>query len=951
MAFPGPLAGCTPVREDTAGMDSFPNVPSGIVGREAELAEIQEFLSSVPGGPVAVLLQGPAGIGKTTIWQSGVSGARVLGYQVLQARPAAAETELSFTALGDLLRPNLPELLPALPSPQARALEVALLEADPGADHPDPTAVSVAVSTSLRSLSTRAPVVLAIDDVQWLDPSSASVLRFALRRLIDVPFGVLATSRTGADGGDPLEVRSVLPDAAVRVVGVGPMPIEDLARLVGERIGKALGRPILVRLAEASRGNPFFAVEMARAILEAGEEVVPDQPLPVPRDLQEALGTRLSGLSDSALEVLVVASALARPTPTDVAAAVGERSRVMEALREAEEAGVINVSKARISFTHPLFASTIYSSAPWARRRLLHEHLSRIVEDPEDRANHVALATDGHDLTVARILEDAAQHAASRGAPAGAASFLERALTFVPPDHQDDGRRIVMDAARRHTESGNHLRAKALAEQAIASSTSGRSRAQALMLLASIVGGTEGAEGAADLYRQALAEAEGDETVEADVHQQLAWTMSWLGEVRAALDHATRAVELTERSDDLRVVASALVSRAQYEFHLGMDSARTWLERAEEIERQHPGVVPLEDSPRSVAAMHAAWSDDLAGARRLFQEVYRQAVALGDDTERAAVLYYLTAVECDAGNWDVARRHAEEGYDVLAQSGNEARRAALLYARGLVYGRLGWEREARACHEECTEIAERRAQRWILARNLSALGFLELSLGRPRRALEPLQRGASIFLRMGIEEPGSFHVLPDYVEALIAVHDLERAEDMTAWQQQRGEARGRVWALATAARCRALIEAARGALDPALREANRSLELLEKVSYPFERGRSLLVKGAIERRGKQRRAARDSLEAALAEFARLGAPLWADRAKAELQRISGRTRGFDDLTPTELQVARLVAQGLTNREVADRLFMTVRTVEANLSRIYRKQGVRSRTQLVQKLAG
>jgi hypothetical protein len=224
----------------------------GIVGRESELARVQAFIGSVPAGPSALLLEGAAGIGKTTLWHAGVSLARARGHRVLSCRAAESEARLSYAALGDLFDFELPDL----PAPQRRALDAALLRAEVEGAPPDQRAVSLASLGVLRALAAAGPVVVAIDDVQWLDAPSARVLAFVVRRLEDAPIRVLAALRVGS-GGDPLGLGRTGPLPLQRLP-VSPLGEEAMARLLRDRTGGGLTHPILRRLHRISEGNPFL---------------------------------------------------------------------------------------------------------------------------------------------------------------------------------------------------------------------------------------------------------------------------------------------------------------------------------------------------------------------------------------------------------------------------------------------------------------------------------------------------------------------------------------------------------------------------------------------------------------------------------------------------------------------------------------------------------------------
>jgi DNA-binding CsgD family transcriptional regulator len=242
-------------------------------------------------------------------------------------------------------------------------------------------------------------------------------------------------------------------------------------------------------------------------------------------------------------------------------------------------------------------------------------------------------------------------------------------------------------------------------------------------------------------------------------------------------------------------------------------------------------------------------------------------------------------------------------------------------------------------------VAEASGETLLLIPNVAVLGFLELSLGNVTEADAYLSRAIELEQAMGVREPAYFRVVPDAIEALVALGRVDEAESLLEPFEAAGEDLRRAWTIATGGRCRALVVAARGDLDGASAAADEAVRVHDQLPLPFELGRTLLVRGTVERRAKRKREARDTLSTALEIFEGLGAALWAEKARAELARIGGRAPSSMELTPTEARVAELVAAGSTNREAADALFVSVHTIEANLKRIYRKLGIRSRTEL------
>ena len=357
---------------------------------------------------------------------------------MLSARPAEAERELSFSGLGDLLAPAL-DRVEALSPPRRRALEVALLLASDEQTAPDPRALGLATLDLLRLLAEEEPLLVAVDDTQWLDPPSRETLAYALRRLDREPIALLAACRPGADAlGD-----------SERVV-VGPLSVGALHELIRNRIG-AVPRPTLVRVHETSGGNPFFALELVRAL--EGRELPPGEALPVPATLSALTASRFERLGAEAREALLYVAALARPTREVVTAAVGEHAG--SALRAAAAAGVIEADGSRLRFTHPLLASVRYGSATRDERARVHRRLAGLVTDAEERGRHLGAAATAPDAGVAAALDEAAAAARARGTPAAAAELAESAVRLTPADDPASGLRRIGTAADHHFAAGS----------------------------------------------------------------------------------------------------------------------------------------------------------------------------------------------------------------------------------------------------------------------------------------------------------------------------------------------------------------------------------------------------------------------------------------------------------------------------------------------------------------
>jgi DNA-binding CsgD family transcriptional regulator len=918
----------------------------GIVGREGELALVTPFVGSVSEGPSALLLEGAAGIGKTTLWHAGVSIARARGHRVLACRAAESEARLSYAALGDLFDFELPEL----PAPQQRALDAALLRAEVEGAPPDQRAVSVASLGVLRALARSGPVIVAIDDVQWLDVPSVRVLAFVVRRLEDAPIRILAALRVGS-GGDPLALGQTGPLPLQRVP-IGPLGEEAMTRLLRGRTEGSLTHPILRRLHHISEGNPLFALEIARALTRRGVRPAPGEPLPVPEDLQELLGARLAALPPGAADGLLVVAATARPTEELVVAAAERRDRASAGLRRAEAAGVLQRADGRLAFTHPLLGSTVYAEATPHARRGVHRRLAELVDDPEEQARHLALAANGPDLQVTRALEEAGRHARARGAPDAAAELLELARKLTPPEDGAGLRRRSVAAAEYHFDTGDATRATALLEEAIAAARPGRDRAHILFRLASIswydMPRVQG------LAEQALQEAGDAADIRAAIHEHLAWVGIYRGDLAFAAEHTRASMDWVRRIADPAIRSESLSTFAMVEFLVGRP-ARDLMAEAVQLEdvamREDPGsLTAVFTASRTCHGLQLLWAGQLGAAREVLHQELTEYERLGRYVARVELLTYLAEVECRAGNWEVAARHAQEAYDIDVESGWTLARGHTLFPRALVAALTGDVDAARSDAEEGLRRCLRNEDLLDASCNRAVLGFLELSLSNPAAAMERLEPVLAFLDGTGSPEPGIVPCLPDAIEALVSLGRLEEAEALLERLERQGRALDRPWALATAGRGRGLLSAARGDLSAARSALEQALVEHRRVPQPFELARTLLVKGEVERRAKQKRAARSTLEQALGLFLALGAPLWAQRAREDLARVGGAMLPSSELTPTEQRIAQLVGEGKKNREVAEALFISVKTVEANLSRIFHKLGVRSRTELTRRIA-
>jgi DNA-binding CsgD family transcriptional regulator len=909
------------------------------LGRDAELAEVDEFLIRVRAGSCALAVEGEPGIGKTTVWSETLRRAREAGMRVLSCRPAAAEAKLSFSGLSDMLAPVGAEPLDRLPEPQRNALEVALLRVAPEAPALDPRLVGTALLSLLRLLSVTGPVIVAVDDTQWLDAPTGSVLAFASRRLDSEPVGVVCASRPSPNHP---ELLASLERERVARVRLGPLETEALRALIAERVSRPLPLPLLTRIAEASGGNPFHALEVAR-LLPDGDVALEGARLPVPEDVRSLARSRVGALPETTRAALLRAAVLAAPEIRFVDA---------DALAPAEEIGLVRVdARGRIEFSHPLFAAAIYSSASVTQRREAHRAVAAELVDPEERARHLALGSSRPDPAVAAELDAAAELACSRGAPDAAADLVELALLQTPGADEPARLARLERAAALHADAGNPERARELLATLLREPAPDRLRAQALRLRATLESHAESFATALETATEALAAAGGEPSMAAAIELDIAFYLVGLGAVGEALRHAEAAVGRAELpGEDPSVLGDALAVVTMVGFLNGDGLRQERLDRAlalEDPDRPRS----LFTAPRFIAGLLLIWTGRLREGAGTLEELRGERMERGVETDLPAFSVYLAWAYLQLGETD--RAHELSMRDAAA--------VELLQDRGLI----ALARSAGALvSAQRGDVAAARTDAAVALENLTglewwtgtvwprwALGFAELSAGRPAEAHAALAPLTEALPSMGLADPAGLIFVPDEVESLIALGELDRAEPLIELLGRLGQAHDRAWAIAAAQRGRGLLAAARGDLDGAVALLEAALLQHERVEMPFERGRTLLALGRVRRRRKKWAQAREALREALTLFRRSGAPLWAEAAQTELARAGDRAADPTELTPTERRVAELAASGLTNQEVAERAFLTVKGVEANLTRAYRKLGIRSRTALPGALQG
>ncbi|MGY4649068.1 DNA-binding CsgD family transcriptional regulator [Mycobacterium sp. URHB0021] len=910
---------------------------AGIASRPAEEAAVAEFLDSAAGAPAALVIEGEPGIGKTTLWLSSLERARGRGFQVLSARVATAESVCAYASLADLLAGVLPAVWAALPDPQRIAVDRVVSREDAVTPATDQRAVAAAFLSVIDHLSDDAPVLVAIDDLQWLDPSSAYVIAYAARRLSG-PVGFLAAVRTDSDSGDVASWLQLPRPEAVHRIELRPLTSRALHTVVSENLGRPVPRVTMTRIHEASGGNPFYAIELARALEEGAVELLP-------HTLADLVRARIGSLDPAIHDALLAAACLATPTVEVVGRAIAmDNDHLVEVLEAAERKGIIAIEGHRIRFTHPLLASGVYTEASSTQRRVMHGRLAEVIDESELRARHLALSAATGDQDALRALDAAAASADARGAPAAAAELLELAIALGGDTVE---RRIRL--AAHCFDAGDPGRARALLERAIAGMKPGPPRAHARHTLAIVRFIDDGYPETVQLLMRALDEDDPDPALRTRMLVALSHALFNIGKPEAARDRAEEAVAQADRLGDRGLVSQALGVRAMLHFLRGDGIDEPGLARALELE-DHESFTPTALKPSVECALILGWTGELDKSYEQMRAIQQRCIEKGEEGELIFIDFHVVVNRIWRGDFGEAKRVAAASMELAGQLGGEfpVMLSRIIRAWLAAFGES--EDDARAAIADAIDASKRNGSTWLEEWSLTALGFLETSLGNHEAALNTLEpllvRHASM--------PNSTEIfaasfVPDAVEALTALGRVDEAAYLADTMESNGRRLGRAWMLAVGARCHSMALAAGGDTDAALAAAHRAMAEHDRVPMPFERARTQLFLGQLtDRRQTEDPAA--ALRAALTTFERLGTPLWADRARAELTRTEAARRRPAGLSTAEQRVAELAATGMTNRDVAAALYISPKTVEATLARVYRKLGIKSRGELGRRIA-
>jgi DNA-binding CsgD family transcriptional regulator len=885
-----------------------------LVGRDREVRRIEELVAFGAQGARFVVIRGEAGIGKTALWDLALGRHRSAGHRVLATRPAEDAPGGALGGLADLFGGD---------GASAAALDPDLDRYERGR----------AVLAALRRRTGEAPTVVGIDDVQWLDPPSAGALRYAFRRLLDEPVLVLATEL--ADPGEAPEPSTVPADRR-EDIHLGPLTLAGTRRVLAGA-GISIPRPLLQRIHELAGGNPLYALELGRAAEARGEVALAS----VPPTLGEALAARLEGLPADALAVLRCAAALG-PAPAEAIGRCAGADDAGPAIAESVRRGVLAVGDDLVvRFAHPVLASVVATRTDAADRRAVHARIADLEPDADARARHLALARTEPDEAVAAELDAAARRAAHRGASAVAADLARHSVRLTPGDDLAGRVRRTMAAILHRAAAGDKAAALAECESLVALMPPGRPRAEAITLRVGLdfAGGDR-------FLTQALAEAGDDDLLRGRILELQGWlAMTYRGELRRGLALSEQALELAEWLGDATLEMLAASSVAAGGVLLG-DPRPGLMDRALELAARQTGP-RVGRWPQGIHGRLCLWCGQLGEARGILESLHADFARSGLEFQRPYRLFDLAELEVAAGNLDRAGELAADGIEAAVDAGNSQAAAWLSYPAGVAAAHRG---DAAGAREAALELHRSVTGRDGITRLVMAshvLGLAALASGRPARAVAEMAAGLDGARAAGLRLPSVAAVLPDSIEAAAMTGDAEACAALAEELQCDADAVGQPWVDASAHRGLGLaaLAARRAEAADLLGEAAGAFD---RLGYRLDAARALLLEGHALRRAGRRNLAADVLTDAHARLTAIGATAWRAHAATELGRVApGRERA--ELTPAERRVAELVAAGRRNREIAGELFVSVATVEANLTRIYRKLGVRNRTELARAL--
>jgi DNA-binding CsgD family transcriptional regulator len=923
----------------------------GDLVRSAEWRQVRVFAETIRAVPAALAVQGEAGAGKSTLWRAGIQAAAAAGYRLLRSEPSASEADLSFAGLSDLLAGVLPLVADQIPDPQREALEIALLLRPAGGEPPAARAVGLAVLAALRRCLAEGPVLMAIDDVQWVDEASREALTFALRRVPGGPLSLLVAVRAGA-AADPLTAGAPAPShgwrdllsaiPAADVIDLAPLDLWQVQNLLPRTVTAAQAREV----ARQSRGNPFWALQISASLKGADSQVPP---------LARTLTDRLSrSLSSGAAAALAVVAAAGRIGLRDALAVLDKLDDPATAVDEAVLAGVVVETGDRLSAAHPLIAAAAVESLPPGRRAQLYRRLAGASPSPERYAHFTALAAGpGPDSAVAEALDAAAAAAHARAGNAAAAQFAAQSVLFTPESDQAAliRRRIrageLLFLAGDMDLSLEHLELLDLDRLATADLE------QALPLLLDLTDFIQGTAAATAIVTHAVGAARAGEAGP----RRRALVLALASDVVYGIPRGRRdaAIEAISCAEATGAPADAALHRALVNLFIAKVTAAEGLDTGllDRAARLEAGLPPtrLHDS----ADMHRGWcryTEDLDTARSALRRCIDRARDLGDDWALATFSCFLATTAVLAGDYAAAAAAVDAAdaaaawYDWPPHPWHVEPRCELLIRDGDLEGAAGLVDESLPGDADASSTAR------ITARFMGAClrGKVSAWRGDHAATIRHLERAAWCADQLDWADPGvrcGLDIL--LAEAYLGVGRTDDARRISAWLRELGGRLGRPALTGDARRIDAVLQAEAGDLDAAAVAARAAVAAHESSPLRPELARSLLVLGRIERRRKARRQSRDALARAHELATQMGHRPLLTQIEQELPRVAAGRSGTE-LTATERRVADLIAAGATNRDAAATLFVSVRTVETHVAAIYRKLGVRTRAELARRIA-
>jgi DNA-binding CsgD family transcriptional regulator/tetratricopeptide (TPR) repeat protein len=903
--------------------------------RQGDSHAVRSFLDRALSEPAGMVVEGEAGIGKTTFLWNVAETAAAEGFRILSTAGALTEARYAYAAVAGLLDTVDAGVLAGLPAVQRTALERVLLLAGDGPPTNERT-VATAFLSVLQHLGVDAPVLVVVDDAQWLDTSSQVVFGYAARRLAG-RVGVLASIRIGEPRRSELPswLKLARPDSTARI-RVRPLTLGGVHALISKHLGHTLPRPMITRIHEVSGGNPFFALELARSVADQPSRGVVD----LPDSLAVLVRQRIGRPDDELSAVLLATSCAALPTVERVSRAIDLTvDRVVEVVESVEASGVVELEGNKVRFCHPLFASGVYTGASPPQRRAMHRKLADTVEEPELKARHLALAATTGDPAMLEALDRAADVTSAQGAPAVAAELLELAIKL---GGDTTLRRIR--AAEQHFRSGALGQARSRLQSTIDRLPANSSlRCAALMMLAAVTGHDDSIVSAVAALTQAVDTAE-DPALQLHARLLLAPAVGLSGQMQACVDHARIAIADAERLGAAGLLSQALAIWVLVSFMYGLGFDQQSLRKALELEDPDTAAAATFRAS-AVAAVVNGWAGELDSARLQINSLQQRLLQSGTEIDIVWAANEAAMINIYLGRYDEAAALADDAMQRAEQMGGRHLLVGLWASQAMTAAYAGRELDARNAARSAIETARSTGALFQITTPTAALGFLEVSLGDYSAAVAALQPLISSFDPTHGTEIVVGGYLPDAVEALTALGRADEAEPLAAALEYNGAHHDRPWMLAVGARCRSHLLAARGELEAAERAAHEAIDHHRRLPMPFEKARTQLLLGQLQRRRRRKQAAEVTLRDARETLGRLGTPLWVKRAEVEIERLNVPVADGVGLTAAERRVAELAAGGRSNKEIAAELFIAPKTVEMNLSSVYRKLGIRSRAGL------